>query len=179
MTQNRRATVLFNLTLAWLIGSPPAQAQEPEEAGRLPRAELVDPETANRVEAEVVRMQNRLWDAILAGDSSEVVALIHQDATFVTAGVRKTKAQMVSTLAAIPSAGVDLELSDFHVIVLSEHEAIVNYVLEWEQVHPLIPSRMFDSMVWLEDDGRWVVLFAHDSIMELYEYVGSVMKDCQ
>jgi hypothetical protein len=135
---------------------------------------------ADQAEAEFVALVRGFWARVNRRDSAAVVEMVHPEALFVTTGVRKDRAQLLADFAPWEGGGdsgltTGFQLDGFKVIALSESAVIITYTLEWEQVHPRIPSRMFDSQVWVKQEGRWVLVFAHDSVADLIEFLGSAM----
>jgi hypothetical protein len=125
----------------------------------------------------------RLWAAIGDRDSAQVAELIHPQALFVASGVRKDRSQIMADFApwtgtnAWDPEDIGLRMSDYRVIVLSETAAVVNYLLEWDEVDPRFPHRMYDTGVWVKQDGEWKEVFAHDSVFEWREFMLSVTRD--
>jgi hypothetical protein len=136
--------------------------------------------THQELEDEFVALVQGFWDAVNRRDSVSVVAMLHPEALFVTTGVRKDREQLLADFApwrpeANPLSDVGLALRDFRVVALSDEAVIVSYFLEWEQVHPRLPSRMLDSQVWVRGDEGWFLAFAHDSVADLMEFLRSMM----
>jgi len=161
----------------------PTVAQEGDVGAVVSHALDLDADSAARVESEVIEAVRRFWAAVYARDSVAVASLIDPDALFITLGVRKNRAELMADFApwsrrtspAQPAdtarSDIGFELRDFRVIVLSAGSAIVDYVLAWEQVSPLFPSRLFDSHVWVQRDDAWRLVFAHDSVVDLLEFL--------
>jgi len=100
--------------------------------------------------ADLIALDNQWGMAGISGDADAVAAILADNLISVDpTGVSGKAAQLANTEAA--PAGAMYEVSDYQVMFLNEHTAVMTHSVAGDEAH-------YSMHVWQHKDGNWLVV---------------------
>ncbi|WP_419914320.1 DUF4440 domain-containing protein [Hoeflea sp.] len=104
-----------------------------------------------------------VWEALKRGDAEADAAALAPDFLGVYADGFAGRACHVGQLADGPSIAA-YDLSDFHLLVLSDDHALISYRANFQRTGPeAIPESMYVSSIWQRTPDGWINIFSQDT----------------
>ncbi len=111
---------------------------------------------------EFVRLETRVWQALVDGDPEADARMLSDDFLGVDPAGFSDRAAHAAQLGSGPLV-VGFELSEQRVMVLSDDTVMLSYRADYRR--PSSPDRetMYVSSLWCRRDDRWVNVFSQDT----------------
>lgn len=115
-----------------------------------------------------LRLETRVWDALVAGDANADERLLSDDFLGVYSTGFAGKSEHIAQLATGPSAA-SYTLSEARIRELGEGVVLMSYFVHWSRPNRRsgeVQDSMYISSIWKESEGDWRNIFSQDTKAE-------------
>lgn len=115
-----------------------------------------------------IKVESRVWDALVAGDSNADGELLADHFLGVYGSGFLDKARHIGQLGAGPVIET-YKLSEARLLALTEGVVLLSYLAEWSSKRTKdasIPNRQYVSSIWQLHGDKWLNVFSQDTKAE-------------
>lgn len=117
---------------------------------------------SDRLLAEVLAQEHRVWAALVAGDAQADMTLLSDDFLGVYPDGFAGRAAHGAQLAAGPSVAW-YQIDDPHVVPAGAGHALLAYRARYLRPGQDAPEEMYVASLWRRDAGGWINIFSQDT----------------